>query len=82
MAKYTKLDMYDYRILYAGYNLASIELNDLTAGDVVSITGELVANDNLVYVDSHRVKVKDFRTGESKQFFGRNTMELAVEKIY
>ena len=62
MAKYTKLDTYDYRIIYAGYKLVSIELNDLSAGDVVSITGELVANNNLVYVDSHHVKIKDFRS--------------------
>lgn len=72
----TKLDIYDTRLHLVHNELKKVEIDDLTPGDVISITGQLVSSDNLIYLDSYRGKVLEYSTSPSILFKDMMSMVL------
>ena len=79
LAAHTKLDIYDCRVKFEGGKIVFLELDDLSDGDIISITGQLVATDNLIYYDSHRGEAIDYVTKNSVTFVGRRAMDIMVK---
>ncbi len=79
LAAHTKLDIYDCRVKFEGGKIVFLELDDLSDGDIISITGQLVATDNLIYYDNHRGEAIDYVTKNSVTFVGRRAMDIMVK---
>ena len=67
------------RLYFEGRKIVFLELDDLSDGDIISITGQLVATDNLIYYDSHRGEAVDYVTKDSTTFVGRRAMDIMVK---
>ena len=79
LAAHTKLDINECRVKFEGGKIVFLELDDLSDGDIISITGQLVATDNLIYYDSHRGEAVDYVTKDSTTFVGRRAMDIMVK---